>query len=57
MAIDRTDGLRGLELLDKLDLEAVFLYEKHPTEFRRLATSSGVMRPRISCSTGASISA
>ena len=36
VAIDRTDGLRGLELLDKLDLEAVFLYEKHPTEFRRL---------------------
>jgi hypothetical protein len=36
LAIDRTDGLRGLVLLDKLDLEAVFLYEKHPTEFRRL---------------------
>jgi hypothetical protein len=36
LAIDRTDGLRGLELLDKLDLEAVFLYEKHPIEFRRL---------------------
>jgi hypothetical protein len=35
-AIDRTDGLRGLVLLDRLDLEAVFLYEKHPTEFRRL---------------------
>jgi hypothetical protein len=35
-AIDRTDGLRGLELLDRLDLEAIFLYEKHPTEFRRL---------------------
>jgi hypothetical protein len=35
-AIDRTDGLRGLVLLDRLDLEAIFLYEKHPTEFRRL---------------------
>jgi hypothetical protein len=35
-AIERTDGLRGLTLLDRLDLEAVFLYEKHPTEFRRL---------------------
>jgi hypothetical protein len=35
-AIERTDGLRGLVLLDRLDLEAVFLYEKHPTEFRRL---------------------
>ena len=35
-AIDRTDGLRGLVLLDRLDLEAVFLYEKHPAEFRRL---------------------
>jgi hypothetical protein len=35
-AIERTDGLLGLELLDRLDLEAIFLYEKHPTEFRRL---------------------
>jgi len=35
-AIDRTDGLRGLVLLDRLDLEAIFLYDKHPTEFRRL---------------------
>jgi hypothetical protein len=35
-AIERTDGLRGLVLLDRLDLEAIFLYEKHPTEFRRL---------------------
>jgi hypothetical protein len=34
--IDRTDGLRGLVLLDRLDLEAVFLHERHPTEFRRL---------------------
>jgi hypothetical protein len=36
LAIDRTDGLRGLRLLDRLDLEAVYLYEKHPEEFRRL---------------------
>src|SRR5262245_48408613 len=36
LAIDRTDGLRGLRLLDRLDLEAVYLYEKHPKEFRRL---------------------
>ena len=36
LAIERTDGLRGLVLLDRLDLEAIFLYEKHPTEFRRL---------------------
>ncbi len=35
-AIERTDGLRGLVLLDRLDLEAVFLHEKHPAEFRRL---------------------
>ena len=35
-AIERTDGLPGLVLLDRLDLEAIFLYEKHPTEFRRL---------------------
>jgi len=34
--IERTDGLRGLVLLDRLDLEAVFLHEKHPIEFRRL---------------------
>jgi hypothetical protein len=36
VAIERTDGLRGLKLLDRLDLEAVYLYEKHPKEFRRL---------------------
>lgn len=36
VAIERTDGLRGLTLLDRLDLEAVFLYERHPEEFRRL---------------------
>ena len=41
LAIERTDGLRGLVLLDKLDLEAVFLYEKHPTEFRRLRDNLG----------------
>jgi hypothetical protein len=35
-AVDRTDGLRGLALLDRLDLEALFIYEKHPIEFRRL---------------------
>ena len=36
VAIDRTDGPRGLRLLDRLDIEAVYLYEKHPKEFRRL---------------------
>ena len=36
VAVERTDGLRGLRLLDRLDLEAVYLYEKHPKEFRRL---------------------
>jgi hypothetical protein len=36
LAVERTDGLRGLTLLDKLDLEAVFLYEKYPNDFRRL---------------------
>ena len=35
-AIERTDGLNGLILLDRLDLEAFFLYEKHPADFRRL---------------------
>ena len=34
--VERTDGLRGLALLDKLDIEAVYLYEKYPSEFRRL---------------------
>lgn len=36
LAVERTDGLRGLTLLDKLDLEAIFLYEKYPADFRRL---------------------
>lgn len=36
IAIERTDGLRGLVLLDKLDLEAIHLYEKYPKDFRRL---------------------
>lgn len=35
-SIDRTDGERGLELLDRLDMEALFLYEKYPAEFHRL---------------------
>jgi hypothetical protein len=39
VAIERTDGLRGLALLDRLDLEAIYLYENHPTEFRRLRDS------------------
>ena len=36
LAIDRTDGLRGLKLLDALGLEAVYLYESHPGDFGRL---------------------
>jgi len=39
LAIERTDGLRGLTLLDRLDLEAIFLYEKYPNDFRRLSDS------------------
>jgi hypothetical protein len=39
LAIERSDGRRGLVLLDRLGLEAVFLYEKYPTEFRRLRDS------------------
>ena len=39
--IERTDGLRGLALLDRMDLEAIFLYEKHPKEFRQLRDSIG----------------
>ncbi len=37
--IEGTDGLRGLALLDRLDLEAVHLYEKYPNDFRRLRDS------------------
>jgi hypothetical protein len=40
-AIERTDGLRGLELLDRLDMEALFIYEKRPTDFRRLQNLLG----------------
>ncbi len=36
VAVERSDGLRGLKLLDRLDLEALFLHEKYPSEFRRL---------------------
>lgn len=35
-AIDRTDGERGLVLLDKLDMDALLLYEKYPVDFHRL---------------------
>ena len=36
LAIERTDGLRGLKLLDALGVEAVYLYEAHPGDFGRL---------------------
>lgn len=36
VAIERSAGLRGLKLLDRLDLEAIFLFEKHPGDFHRL---------------------
>ena len=39
VAIEKTDGLRGLALLDRLDLEAIYLYEKHPKDFRLLRES------------------
>lgn len=38
IAIERTDGLRGLRLLDQLDLEALYLYEHASDDFRRLAS-------------------
>jgi hypothetical protein len=41
-AIEQTDGLRGLVLLERMDFEALFLYEKHPNEFRRLRDLLGV---------------
>ena len=37
LEVEQTDGLRGLTLLDAMDLEAIFLYERHPNEFRSLA--------------------
>ena len=37
--IERSDGLRGLVLLDRLDLEAIHLYEKYPNDFHRLRDS------------------
>lgn len=37
LTIEKAEGLRGLRLLDKLDLEAIYLFEKHPDEFRQLA--------------------
>lgn len=39
LAIEQSDGLRGLVLLDRLGLEAVYLYDKHPNDFRRLRDS------------------
>jgi hypothetical protein len=38
-AIEATDGLRGLLLLDRLGLEAVYLHERHPRDFRKLRDS------------------
>ena len=39
--IARTDGLRGLRLLDQLDLEALYLFEHDNEDFRRLADLIG----------------
>jgi hypothetical protein len=39
VAVESTYGLRGLALLDRLDLEAIFLYEKHPDDFKRLSAT------------------
>lgn len=36
LEIERSDGLRGLAVLDRLDLAAVYLYEHRPEQFRRL---------------------
>ena len=41
LAIERSDGIRGLTLLDALGVEAVFLYEKHPGDFGRLRDTLG----------------
>jgi hypothetical protein len=39
--VERQEGLRGLELLESLDLEAVYLFERHPKEFHQLAAAVG----------------
>ncbi len=53
LAIEQSDGLRGLMLLDRLGLEAVFLYEKYPREFHRLRdTLSDTRRPTCCCTGG-----
>ncbi len=39
LAIEKTDGLRGLTLLDALGVEAIYLYESHPGDFGRLRES------------------
>lgn len=36
-AVNEAAGLRGLRLLDRLDLEAIYLLENHPQEFQTLA--------------------
>ncbi|WP_435008939.1 hypothetical protein P12x_000192 [Tundrisphaera lichenicola] len=36
LAIERSDGLRGLKLLDALGVEAVYLFESHPSDFAQL---------------------
>ncbi len=41
LAIERSDGLRGLTLLDALGVEAIYLYEQHPGEFSRLRDTLG----------------
>ncbi len=41
VSIERSDGLRGLQLLDRLDIEALYLYEKRPGDFRRLRDGLG----------------
>lgn len=39
LQVEREHGLRGLRLLDRLDLDAIYLLERHPDEFRRLASA------------------
>ena len=41
MAIEQSDGIRGLTLLDALGVEALYLYEKHPGDFTRLRETLG----------------
>ena len=52
VTIEQTDGLRGLKLLDRLDIEAILLYRNTPANFAGWATSWAATRQPMCCCTG-----